>query len=134
MRLITIAEVYFWRYPRWINDSRFIEVCFAPDHRQSRTENINRCLTLISMAPCFRVPSPTVTFRWRHYSSFLFPLNVDLYTGQQQQFLHPPSTSQPHNLSPLARLPIPTFHPTTTVLSHLVWVISVEARWLTSTL
>ena len=35
-----------------------------------------------------------------------------------------PSTSHPHNLSPLARLPIPTFHPTTTVLSHLVALLA----------
>ena len=39
-------------------------------------------------------------------SNFLFPPNVDLHTGQQQQFLHPsqvpPSASQPHSLSLLS--------------------------------
>ena len=59
----------------------------------------------------------------------MFPPNVDLHTGQQQQLLYLSqvtlSTWQPHNLSPLDRLPIPT-----TVLSHLVLAISVEPRWL----
>ena len=79
------------------------------------------------------LPSPTITFRWRTAASstYLFPPHVDLRTGQQQQFLHSGtnlSTSQPHNLSPLARLQIPTISSDTTVLFHLVWAISVEPR------
>ena len=55
----TIEVVYFWRYPRWINDwflspvSLRRSVLDAPtDHRQSRSEDIRsqRYLTLITMA------------------------------------------------------------------------------------
>ena len=103
------------------------------DHRQIRSGDIRtqRCLTLITMV---MVLSPAGTFRLRYApttaaSNFFFPRNVDFHTDRQQQFLHsskvPSSASQPHNLSTF-NLPILTFHPTITILSHSVWATSVE--------
>jgi hypothetical protein len=105
------------------------------DNRAQRISDHNRCLTLVITTATGHGHGyhhqQSHSFGGTTASNFLFPPNVDFHTGQQQQFLHSyPSQLRGHIIlvyfCPLARLPIPIFHPTTTALSYLVWVISVE--------
>ena len=84
------------------------------------------------------VPSPTVTYRWRHYSFLLFVPSKSrflsiLANNSNSYTLHRYLPLLRSHIvlvyfEPLIRLPIPTFHLTTILflLSRLVWAISVE--------
>ena len=105
------------------------------DNRTKRVSDHNLCLTLVITTATMAmtsVPSPTscsvggTTASSSYYLQRRFPYRPATATLFTKLHL---SASQPLvYFRPLARLPIPTSHPTT-VLSHLVWAnISVEPR------
>ena len=131
----SIADVYFWGYPRWVNDFSWFaeEVCFkrakAPSTRSedigsqpmpytgNNKGNNGHGLGTITNSHILKVALTICSLQ--------MPISI-LASNRNSYTLHrwTPSTSQPHNFSPLARLQIPTFHQTTVFL-HLVWAISV---------
>ena len=116
-------------------------------HRQSRLEDIRSQPILYisnnnSNNAMASVPSPTVTYRWRHYSFLLFVPSKSrflsiLANNSNSYTLHRYLPLLRSHIvlvyfEPLIRLPIPTFHLTTILflLSRLVWAISslIESR------
>ena len=105
------------------DSEEFVFISWFIDSRLGTNDNLLRGYQMPYTNNNGHWPSPTVTFRWRHYSSFLFHPNVDLHTGQQQQFLHP-SLLPPLLRSHIILVPWPGFQ-----FQPFIWQPSFFLTW-----